>query len=228
MAGRVSFVLHSYRILLTLGSQSDCSRRPPRPRSTTLHSHLERHNSADEEPEMSPSQPERPWIHSNRSVSSCVPQSPQKELSDYGIHCPRPNVGRSTTYDVVQPLRDSSPIAGQRMARVPSDSLSIRTQKAQLRSTSRIRTEVIDDPSDTATYYSNSTSSPDRYFDDRAPSPATSYGSVPSRNVSSGNLSVMNGKKPPPPPPPSRVKKPPPPPPPPALKRVISAGAGYA
>ena len=115
----------------------------------------------------------------------------------------------------------------QPLGRVTSDSLSIRTQKAQLRCVSKLRTDVVDDqPSDASTYYSNSTSSPDRFFGERSVSPATSYGSGPSRNVSSGNLSAVSGKKPPPPPPPSRAKKPPPPPPP--MRRAVSTGMPYA
>ena len=174
---------------------------------------------------MPPPQPERPSIRSSRAVSS-VPQSPKRELSGYDFGVNRPAYNRYNTFEGPTQLRDASPVPAQRLSKVPSDSLSIRTQKAQLRSVSRVQTDLFDDPSDTSTYYSNSTSSPDRYFDERAPSPATSHGSAASRSFSAGALSTMNSKKAPPPPPPSRAKKPPPPPPP--MKRMaVGVDVGY-
>ena len=177
---------------------------------------------------MPPPQPERPSIRSNRAVSS-VPQSPKREVSGYDLGASRPGYSRYNTFEGPTQLRDLSPIAAQRVSKVPSDSLSIRTQKAQLRSVSRVQTDIYDEPSDASTFYSNSTSSPDRYFDERAPSPATSHGSGTSRTFSSGSLSGMNCKKaPPPPPPPTRAKKPPPPPPPMKRTQTIGVNVGYA
>ena len=159
--------------------------------------------------------PERPAIRStNRAASSNqIPDSPRSHEST----TVRPPIGaRSTTFEgPTQIHRDTSPSAvPARMARVPSDSLSVRTQRAQLRPTNRVVTggDVFEDPSDSSTLYS--TSSPDKYLGERAASPATSHGSAMSRNGSSSTLNGLSGKKPPPPPPPpSRAKKPPPPPP---------------
>ena len=151
-------------------------------------------------------------MRSTRMVSGSVPQSPAKEFSGYGFGPARPAVNRSVTYDMPSHVRDSSPASSYSMHRVPSDSLSIRNQRSQLKPVpvSRVITDTAADNSDASTYYSNDTSSPDRLVDD---SIASSYGSVPSRSFSSGTLSAM-GKKGPPPPPPLRAKKPPPPPPP--------------
>ena len=163
--------------------------------------------------------PERPSIRSNRAVSSNqAPDSPRRENGGYDYGHSRPNVHRCTTFEgPTQLYREGSPVSSQRMARVPSDSLTMRTQRSQLRPVSKVATssDALDDPSDTSTFYSNSTGSPDRYFGERAASPATSYGSVPSRTASSSTLNGMatGAKKAPPPPPPSRAKKPPPPPP---------------
>ena len=213
--------------LLTGCRESDSARKLSRSRSNTAYSYPERHQGVEDDtrrrPAPPPPQPERPWSRpSDRIVSNSVPQSPKREYAGYDFGINRPGFNRSTTFEgPVHVHRDVSPAAAQRMARVPSDSLSIRTQKAQLRSVNRLQTDCYDDPSDTSTFYSNSTSSPDRYFDESVPSPATSHGSGPSRTFSSGTLNSMNGKKAPPPPPP-RSKKPPPPPP---TKRA-AVGAG--
>ena len=204
---------------LTLTRQSDTTnRKTPRSRSNTAHSYADRYNTVEEEPEMPP--PEvRPSIRSNRVASSNYFQgSPRKESQTYDLASARPLYNRSTTFEGPTQLhRDTSPASSQRMSRVPSDSLSIRPQRLPSRPLSRVMNgnDVFDDPSDTSTFYSNSTSSPDRYFTERAASPAPSHGSGPSRTVSSSTLNAMSpsAKKQPPPPPPSRVKKPPPPPP---------------
>lgn len=207
-------------------------RKLTRSRSNTAHSYAERYNTVEEEPEMPP--PERPSIRSNRAVSSnYVSESPKKEPQAYDYGTARPGFNRSTTFEgPTQLYRDSSPVSAQRMTRVPSDSLSMRTQRAQLKPLSRVASgnDAYDDPSDTSTFYSNSTSSPDRYFGDRAASPATSLGSAPSRNASSSTLNGMstNTKKAPPPPPPSRAKKPPPPPPPMKRSALSTSDVHYA
>ena len=154
-------------------------------------------------------------MRSNRVISGSVPQSPTKELPSLDFRPGRPAVNRSVTYDITNQVRDSSPASSYSMHRVPSDSMSIRNQRSQLRPVSRVVTDGVVDNSDASTYYSNDTNSPDRMADDANSSPTTSYGSLPSRTFSSGTLSAMTGgKKAPPPPPPSRTKKPPPPPPP--------------
>ncbi|MCJ1293472.1 hypothetical protein MMC34_005027 [Xylographa carneopallida] len=195
------------------------NRRITRSRSNTAHSYAERYNTVEEEPEPEVPPPERPSIRSNRAVSSnFIPDSPKRAAQVYEYTPGRPGINRSMTFEgPTSTQRDSSPVSAQRMARVPSDSLTMRSQRAQLRPLSRVMTgnEIYDDPSDTSTFYSNSTSSPDRYFGERAASPATSHGSGPSRTASSSTLSMLNphAKKAPPPPPPSRAKKPPPLPP---------------
>lgn len=162
----------------------------------------------------------RPSIRSNRAVSTdhfrdSPHVSPRRELSGFDFGSSRPGVNRTTTFEgPTQLKRDSSPVGLPRMSRVPSDNLTVRAQRAQLRPINKVNTanDVFEDPSDESTF--NSNSSPDRYYDGRSASPATSHGSEP-RNVSSSSMNggFTNGKKQPPPPPPSRSKKPPPPPP---------------
>jgi hypothetical protein len=157
---------------------------------------------------MAPPQPPRPGIRTNRVPSNSLPQSPSKELPGLDFSS-RPGVNRAVTYD--QPgRRDVSPApSNYSMHRVPSDSLSIRAQKAQLRSVSGTS-----DQNDRSTYYGDGGES--AYGDD-----AISFGSLPTRTVSAGSINNMSNRKPPPPPPPSRTKKPPPPPPP--MRRTTQA-----
>ena len=164
--------------------------------------------------------PERPSIRSNRAVSTNhLPESPRRDTyNNFEPPMSRPAYGRSnTTFEgPTQIHRDNSPPSSQRMVRVPSDNLAMRQQRANLRPMSRVisNSDVFNDPSDDSPFYSNNTTnSPDRYFSERAASPAHSHGSGPSRTASYSTLNSMNGKKAPPPPPPSRAKKPPPPPP---------------
>lgn len=169
-----------------------------------------------------PSPEPRPSIKSTRGVSSYnVVESPVKDYSGSDYISARPNYARSTTFEgPTQLRRDASPMSAPRMARAPSDSLTIRTTRSQLRTVSKPSQErdVFVDPSDDSAFYSNS--SPDRSYGERSVSPATSNGSIPSRTASSTtlNANVPTGRKGPPPPPPSRAKKPPPPPP---AKRVV-------
>ncbi len=158
----------------------------------------------------------RPSIRSNRAVSSYNPaESLRRELPGVDYSSARPAFNRSTTFEGPTSLhRDVSPISTSRMSCVPSDSLTNRTNRVQLRPIRRgTNNELFGDPSDDSAF--NSNSSPDRSYGERSISPATSHGSIPSRTASSTTLNagVSNGKKPPPPPPPSRAKKPPPPPP---------------
>lgn len=162
----------------------------------------------------------RPSIRSNRAPSAYnPPESPRKELQGFDFSSGRPGVNRSTTFEgPTQIHRESSPVSAAKMARVPSDSLTMRAQRSQLRPISRINTgnDLFSDPSDDSTFASNS--SPDKSYEERSQrsaSPATSYGSAPSRSASYSTLNAptMNSKKQAPPPPPSRAKKPPPPPP---------------
>ena len=172
----------------------------------------------------------RPPIRSTRAASSHLAHdSARKEMPEYDFNPPRPGVNRSTTFQTpAQLYRDPSP--PQRVSRAPSDNLTIRNQRSQLRSLSRAATEneAYNDPSDESTFHSNS--SPDRSFmERRSASPATSQGSGPSRSTSYTTLnSATNGKKQPPPPPPSRAKKPPPPAPPMKRSALSTTNISYA
>ena len=178
----------------------------------------------------------RPSIRSNRAVSTTnardsPPGSPRRELSGFDFSSSRPGINRSTTFaGPTQLNRETSPVSFPHMSRVPSDTLTVRAQRSQLRPISRVTTgnDVFDDPSDDSIF--NSNSSPDRYYDGRSASPATSHGSD-SRNGSSSTLNVgfsNGGKKQPPPPPPSRSKKPPPPPPPMKRSALSTSNVRYA
>ncbi|KAI9721514.1 MAG: hypothetical protein M1812_002276 [Candelaria pacifica] len=201
-------------------SNGNDNRRQPRSRSNTAHTYGDRLSTVDDEPSMPPPEP-RPSIRSNRGPSMNNTQaSPRRELPgfDYASSRPssRPGVSRSTTFEGPTKIhRDSSPIAVPRTSRIPSEPMALTNSRTQLRPLTRVNTnnDVFGDPSDDSTF--NSNSSPERSYGENCESPATSYGSVPSRNASSTTLNAgfSNGKKAPPPPPPSRGKKPPPPPP---------------
>ncbi|KAL8815489.1 MAG: hypothetical protein Q9223_005370 [Gallowayella weberi] len=190
--------------------RDNCSN--PRSRSNTAHTFADRYK--EDEPPMLP--PERPSIRSSRTASSHVlSDSPHREAQDVDYGYSRPSIHRTNTFEGPSQLhRDASPIPLGRTARVPSDSLTVRTQRSQLRPAVRMPSgnEGPTEPSDESVVYS----SPDRSYDERSASPATSYGSAPSRTASYStlNAATTNGKKQAPPPPPSRAKKPPPPPPP--------------
>ncbi|KAL8836856.1 MAG: hypothetical protein Q9170_002747 [Blastenia crenularia] len=207
------------------GDSSDRDGRPnPRSRSNTAHTFADRYK--EDEPPMLP--PERPAIRSTRTASSHVPaESPYRETQDIDYGFSRPS--RTNTFEGPTQLhRDSSPIPIARSSRVPSDSLTIRNQRSQLRPAGRMPSanEAFTEPSDESTLYS----SPDRSYDDRSASPATSYGSAPSRTTSYSTLNGIptNGKKQAPPPPPSRGKKPPPPPPPMKRSALSTNNVSYA
>lgn len=185
--------------------------RAARSRSNTVHSFQERY-VIEEEPSSPPSPGPRPSIRANRAVSNFDsynrPESPAKE--------PRPGYLRSqTTFEgPTQVRRETNTAEMPRITRVPSDSMTIRSTKNQLRPVSLAvphNQDLFNDPEDSAF-----SSSPDRSYGERSVSPATSYGSVPQRSFSGTALSQagIGAKKGPPPPPPSRAKKPPPPPPP--------------
>lgn len=217
--------------LLTLlyrqGNSSDRDGRPnPRSRSNNAHTFADRYK--EDEPPMLP--PERPAIRSTRTASSHVlSESPHREAPDNDYGFIRPNNQRTNTFEGPTQLhRDSSPIPIGRTARVPSDSLTIRTQRSQLRPSGRMPSgnEAFTEPSDESILYS----SPDRSYDERSASPATSYGSAPSGTASYSTLNgaPTNGKKQAPPPPPSRGKKPPPPPPPMKRSALSTNNVSYA
>lgn len=154
----------------------------------------------------------RPSIKSSRVPSSHI-DSRQNENQGYEYNTARPAVNRATTFEgPTQIRRDISPLPDQRISRVPSDNLTVRAQRSQLRPLTRgvPENDLFSDPSDDPIF----ASSPDRSHKERSASPATSIGSAPSRSTSYSTLdAARNGGKQPPPPPPSRSKKPPPPPP---------------
>ena len=211
-----------------IGSDSGDNRRDPRSRSTTAHAYADRFSTVEEEPV--PAQEARPSIRSTRAASSQLPtESVQKEVQGYGFGSGRPGVNRAnTTFEgPTQLYRDSSP--PQRVSRVPSDNLSMRNQRSQLRPLAKVTPEndLFNEPSDDSTFHSSS--SPDRSYKERSASPATSLGSGPSRSASYSTLNAAtNGKKQAPPPPPSRAKKPPPPPPPMKRSALSSTNTLYA
>lgn len=185
--------------------QARSSRPHPRSRTNTGTSNPYAHRYTPAEDLSPPSSPEpepRPSIKSTRSVSSrLVSESPAKEF--LSASSSRPLINRSTTFEgPTQIRRDVSPIPSlPRLARVPSDSLTIRSQRSQLRNVNNAvpAHDVFDDQTDSP--FNNV--SPDRSYGDASSSPATSHGSAAGAKI-----------KGPPPPPPSRTKKPPPPPPP--------------
>jgi hypothetical protein len=141
----------------------------------------------------------RPTIKNSRIASYRTPEFPNAESTDVGNS--RPAYIRSTTFEgPTQLRRDISPAAAPRLSRIPSDSLTIRTKRSNLRTVDPTIAEsnVFNDHED-STFESNS--SPDQSYGDRSVSPATSHGSFVNLTTSS------TLKKGPPPPPPSRSKK---------------------
>jgi hypothetical protein len=196
--------------------QRDQRRPNGRSRSNTAHSYNERFSTYEEE---IPDLPVRPSIRSQGRVASSSRLDTRLDAHDEypQIESPqRPNFGRSSTFQGPTAIyRESAP--NSRKNSVPAD---VGAARANLRPSNRINTgnDVFGDPSDDSTLNSGS---PDRSYGERSVSPATSQGSVASRNASYSTLAPAtnaNGRKGPPPPPPSRAKKPAPPPPP--MKRA--------
>ncbi|CAG8980410.1 hypothetical protein HYALB_00003975 [Hymenoscyphus albidus] len=185
-------------------------RKPaPRSRANTAHEYSERYNSYDEPP--MPEEPARAPIRSQARVPSSSRANPilnsPEDYSDYES----PRSGRST---LTRASTFQGPTTIHRATTPTSETRKINTQdfgslRATLRPSTRVNVsgnaDLFCDPSDDSTM--NSTS-PDRSYGERSVSPATSHGSVASRN---NPPPALNGRKGPPPPPPSRSKKPPPP-----------------
>jgi hypothetical protein len=148
----------------------------------------------------------RPTIKNSRTASYRMQEFPTAESADT-FHPRSGNIRSSTFEGPTQLRRDISPVAAPRLSRIPSDSLTIRTTRSNLRTVDPATAEsnIFHDQED-STLESNS--SPDRSYGERSVSPATSHGSFANQSTASA------AKKGPPPPPPSRAKKPPPPPPP--------------
>ncbi|KAI9841731.1 MAG: hypothetical protein M1838_003434 [Thelocarpon superellum] len=189
-------------------------RRNGRSRPTTAHAYADRFNPSPE-PAVLPEP--RPSIRSKRVTSNDDDDEPA-----------RPSAHRASTFQGPSRLHhESSPSRVQPLTRMVTDPPALPKHRSQLRSVTRVDTtsDVFADRSDESTV---SSSSPEQSYGERSVSPATSYGSGPSRTASLTTLTagVGHGKKGPPPPPPSRAKKPPPPPPP--MKRSALAGFAYA
>ncbi|KAJ5099762.1 hypothetical protein N7532_006763 [Penicillium argentinense] len=185
------------------------ARRATRARSNTTQSYSERYDPVQEE--LANAMESRPAIRPSRTI---VTESPARELyPNQGV--PRPVLSRTSTFEGPTQLRqEQAPVASQWVQRTTSDSLA-----------GQRRAPTVDPYADSEEVSSYGRSSPERSYDGRSGSPATSHGSVASRRPSATALSSTTGilsKKAPPPPPPSRAKKPPPPPPP--MKRTLAAG----
>jgi hypothetical protein len=155
-------------------------------------------------------------IQSSKTIATRYAESPPRESPQ------RPVLSRVPTFEGPAQLRqDHSPVASQWLQqRTASENLTSfgRRGSSQVGS-GRVSADPYADSEEVSSY---GRSSPDRvYSGGRSISPATSHGSVLSRQPSANNINTMGLKKGPPPPPPSRAKKPPPPPPP--MKRSLLA-----
>ena len=154
----------------------------------------------------------RPVISSSRTTSYRQEPSGREYAASPAS---KPTLTRTVTMEPTR--RDISPMGAPRLPRMPSDSLTIRTTRTQLRPVDPVLNEQ-DVFADDSTFYTSS--SPDRSHGELSTSPATSHGS--------GNIpfTSASNKKAPPPPPPSRATKPglnkAPPPPPPIKKTVLT------
>ena len=198
--------------------------------SNTAHDYADRYEAAERGPPTPPPDT-RPAIRSTRTASSNTALEPARSARQYpDLSSGKSDLNRSTTFEgPTQLRRDASPVSIAPMSRVPSDSLTMRAQRSQLRPLTRSTTasEMLDGHSDDSTL----TSSPDRSYRDRSASPATSHGSTPpSRSASYSTLNSVTTTtmKQAPPPPPSRSKKPPPPPPPMKRSALSTNNISYA
>ncbi|KAJ5176936.1 uncharacterized protein N7482_002813 [Penicillium canariense] len=184
-------------------------RRPARARSNTAHSYQERYEPVKEE--LTIVTESRPPIRSGRTISTHMTESPARDAYPASNSFSRPGLSRTSTFEGPNQLRqEHSPVATQWIQRTTSDNLVNRRNSV-------LGGRLPVDPYADSEASSYGRSSPDRIYGGRSSSPATSHGSVASRQPSSTALN----KKAPPPPPPSRAKKPPPPPP----KRSLVAAA---
>lgn len=129
----------------------------------------------------------------------------------------RPALSRVPTFEGPTKLRQDPAPSQWIQQRAASENLG-----GYSRGSGRISADPYADSEEASSY---GRSSPERTLTGgRSISPATSHGSVRSRQASATNISTLSSlgsRKAPPPPPPSRNKKPPPPPPP--MKRTLLA-----
>lgn len=180
-------------------SRTPVTRSRANSRSNVMRPNTERHDGLGDLLSISETLPP---LASNRGMSHRVTES--ASIDEPASPRARPFISRASTAEG-PPLadRETSPAKAARMTRIPSDSVTTRTVKPQVRNFEKAH-PAQDLFRDDGIYDSNS--SPDRSFSDRIDSPSTSYGST-----TVGQLS-LSGKRAPPPPPPSRAKKPPAPP----------------
>ncbi|CAG8275265.1 unnamed protein product [Penicillium salamii] len=190
------------------------SRRPIRARSNTAHSYLDRNDPLQEE--LMNATETRPPLRTNKTVAAYGTESPPRETYS------RPVLSRVPTFESPAQLRqEQSPAASQWVQqRTASENLAGFGRRSSTQvGNGRVSADPYADSEEVSSY---GRSSPERMFSGgRSISPATSHGSVASRQPSASNLNTLGLKKAPPPPPPSRAKKPPPPPPP--MKRTLLA-----
>lgn len=158
----------------------------------------------------------RPPLRTNKTVAAYGTESPPRETYS------RPVLSRVPTFESPAQLRqEQSPAASQWVQqRTASENLAGFGRRSSTQvGNGRVSADPYADSEEVSSY---GRSSPERMFSGgRSISPATSHGSVASRQPSASNLNTLGLKKAPPPPPPSRAKKPPPPPPP--MKRTLLA-----
>ena len=189
-----------------IDSENRFQRRGNRSRSNTTHSQSDRLGTLQDEHAQEP----KVAIRNSRKASnpSSGAPSPTRDMPAHGFRPNRSATWQNDDHDISdQSTRDNSPPIRSRFGHTAVDIDAVQATRSHLRSA-----KGVDNSNEFFGGYDSSvehSSSPERSGTDYSGSPATSYGSVPSRSTwSTTNAS----KKAPPPPPPSRSKKPPPPP----------------
>ena len=193
-------------------SEDRFHRRANRSRSNTTHSQSDRLGTLQDEYVRE----SKAAIRTTRIASnpSSGPPSPTRDTSAQQFKPNRSVTWRDGDQDLPdRSTRNVSPPSRTRFGQTATDIDAVQATRFQLRPVKKIdaSNDVFGDDYDSSV---DRSSSPERSATDASASPATSYGSVPSRLAwSSANSHTSNAsKKAPPPPPPSRSKKPPPPP----------------
>ncbi|KAE8146165.1 hypothetical protein BDV25DRAFT_55181 [Aspergillus avenaceus] len=189
-------------------SQSQAPRRPGRTRANTVHSYQERYEPLHEEP--SNGADVRPIIRTSRSPSDLADS---RDVYASESVPQRPFLNRTSTFEGPGQLRQE-----QLYSSSPRPSRVISENFVPGRNSVLARWNT-DSPEDASP---RSGTSPDRSYQGRSDSPASSHGGVTRRSSSTALNGGALQKKAPPPPPPSRAKKPPPPLP--TKKPIYSTG----
>lgn len=169
---------------------------------------------SDDEPSALPSR--------NPTNQFSIPTSPQRD-SQPSIQS-RSALARNNSFESsARAYREDLPTSRPKIGRPATDTNLSQPGRIQVRTPTKVggRGDKTYDGYDSP----DRSSSPDQPFTERSTSPATSYGSGPSRMIALVSSDAANAsqlrKGPAPPPPPSRSKKPPPPPP--AKRSALSA-----